>query len=234
MKEHRAPRQFRFGALGDLQDVLTHRRGVCARGDWHDIGQEFGRGGVRNERGPARFQIKQLRRDMMRNEFRERRYRRRPVPFAAQAAVKPWTRQPHVAKQCVEYDGIVAFASPPAVANLAAPSPFGPALGLGLDNPLLRSGKQNLALGEGQSKIFGVFDALVQGCDFLDAVGRAVISRDLKQNLHAHGVLPVGQNRAGDRRTFARPLWRRRVAGPDQHGDGRHSGRGGRLASSPA
>ena len=151
MKEHSVFRQFRFDALGDPQDMPTHRCGVDASSDRQDIGQELGRGRIRNERGPARLQIKPLRRDVIGNEFHERRRGGASVSFSAWAAVKSRARQPHVAKQSAKYNRVAALASPPAAANFAAPSPLYPALGLSFDNPLLGGGKQNLALGERQS-----------------------------------------------------------------------------------
>jgi hypothetical protein len=90
----------------------------------------------------------------------------------------------------VEYDGIAALASLPAVAALAPPPPLGPGLGLGFDNPLLGGGEQKVALGKRQSEIFRAVGAFAQGCDLFDVARRAVIGCYLKQNLHAHDVTP--------------------------------------------
>jgi hypothetical protein len=94
--------QVRFDAFGDAQDVPTNRRGVEAGGHGQDIGQKFGRGRVRDERGPARLQIKPLRRDVIGNEFPQRGFRDVSSPFLAWAAAESWARQSRVAKQGVK------------------------------------------------------------------------------------------------------------------------------------
>ena len=172
----------------------THCCGVDARRDRQNIGHERGGGSISNERGPARLQIKPLWRDVIGNEVRKRRDSGRPVPFSAPAAMQSRARQPHLAKQCVEYDGRAALASPTAAANITALSSVDPTFGLGFDNSLLGGGEQNLALGERQTEIFGAFDAFGERCDFSGADWRPVVVHDLKQNLHAHGAPSVGRN----------------------------------------
>jgi hypothetical protein len=175
--------------LGYLKDMVSNRGGVGARGDRQDIRQKLSRCGVRNERGPSRFQIKPLGGDMPGDEFDERGDGRLAFGIAC-AAPEPRTRQPDIAIQGMEDDWIASVATPAMATRIAAPSRFGPTLDLLFNETLLDGGEKTLTFREGEAKVLGSRGGLVQGRDFFDFARRAVVGGDLKQNSHPHGFSP--------------------------------------------
>lgn len=152
-------RQFILDPVCGTKRMLSNRGGVDAALDGQHIGHQCGRGGVGHEGCPFRLKIEPLRRDVARDQFPQRRYRRRAV--STQVRWKTITRalQTHIAEQGAERNRVAAFGSQAAAVGLS--SLLKPPRDLRLNEMLLGRRQQCLAFRQRQSEIFGAARGLV-------------------------------------------------------------------------
>ena len=161
--------------------------------DRQDVGEHRRRGGIGRQRGPARLQVEPLRRDVVGEEFLERRDGRRSGPVLTPAAVEARAGEADIAEERAEHDRVAALAMrsrfPQAVQCRCRSIR---AAACSLDRPALDGGEQRSCprratgrpprAGPRPSRRYATSSASPKV---------AVIRCDLEQDPDPHGVPPV-------------------------------------------
>src|SRR5687767_11377623 len=130
--------------------MLPYGCRVDATPDRKHVSQEIGGCRIGDKRSPAGLEVQALRRNMVREQLRQRRDRRWPVGLTLFRNVEAWALEPDIAEQGPEGDRVTALAPQLPTSDLAVAVVREPAIDLSLDDPLLSGRQQGLALSQGQ------------------------------------------------------------------------------------